>query len=105
MIFFSLAVTSLNVLLHFAIELKFQGQELAPFERELANLRKEINIAEQGKRDLEQEYLRHQHELFSLNRQSSVRSEENDMYKKRLAIMEGKKFQLEGNKMNSNLLF
>lgn len=56
-------------------------------------------------RDLEQEYLRHQHELFSLSKQNSVRSEENDMYKKRVVIMEGKKFQLEGNEINSSLLF
>lgn len=48
---------------------------------------------------MEQEYLRHQRELFSLSKQNSIRCEENDMYKKRIVIMESKKFQLEGNKL------
>ncbi|XP_015908030.1 coiled-coil domain-containing protein 40 [Parasteatoda tepidariorum] len=71
------------------------GQELGPYERELANLRKEITIAEQGKRNLEEEYLRCQQQLFVLNKQSSIKSEENEFYSKKIAILEGKKIQLE----------
>ncbi|GIX83556.1 coiled-coil domain-containing protein 40 [Caerostris extrusa] len=71
------------------------GQELAPFERELASLRREIFTAEQGKRNMEQEYLRNQQELFSLSKQSSVKSDENEFYMKKIAIVEGKKVQIE----------
>ncbi|GBM14666.1 Coiled-coil domain-containing protein 40 [Araneus ventricosus] len=71
------------------------GQELAPFERELASLRKEITTAEQGKRNMEQEYLRCQQELFSLSKQSAVKSDENEFYQKKIAVVESKKLQLE----------
>lgn len=49
---------------------------------------------------MEQEYLRFQHELFSLSKQSSVRNEENDMFKKRIVVIEGKKLQIEGEVLN-----
>ncbi|GFT23766.1 coiled-coil domain-containing protein 40 [Nephila pilipes] len=71
------------------------GQEVTPFERELASLRKEITIVEQVKRNMEQEYLRCQQELFSLSKQSSVKSDENEFFQKKIAIAEGKKVQLE----------
>ncbi|GFY47169.1 coiled-coil domain-containing protein 40 [Trichonephila inaurata madagascariensis] len=71
------------------------GQELGPFERELSNLRKEIITAEQGKRNMEQEYLRCQQELFSSSKLSAVKSDENEFYQKKIAIAEGKKVQLE----------
>ncbi|XP_055953085.1 coiled-coil domain-containing protein 40-like isoform X1 [Argiope bruennichi] len=71
------------------------GQELAPFERELASLRREITTAEQGKRNMEQEYLRCQQELFSLSKQSAVKSDENEFYQKKIAVVEAKKLQLE----------
>ncbi|GFR00637.1 coiled-coil domain-containing protein 40 [Trichonephila clavata] len=71
------------------------GQELGPFERELSNLRKEIITAEQGKRNMEQVYLRCQQELFSSSKLSAVKSDENEFYQKKIAIAEGKKIQLE----------
>ncbi|KAG8187415.1 hypothetical protein JTE90_009491 [Oedothorax gibbosus] len=71
------------------------GQELGPFEREIYNLKKEIVIAEQGKRSMEKEYLRYQQELFSSSKQNTVKSEENDFQQKKINILEGKKMQLE----------
>ncbi|XP_054717586.1 coiled-coil domain-containing protein 40-like [Uloborus diversus] len=71
------------------------GQERAPFEREIAHLRKEINLSDQGKREMEAEYIHFQRELFSIFKQNAVMHEENEMHRKKKLVMEGKKLQLE----------